>query len=83
MASKNVTEDEETGLLQPSVDSIREPITLTWQNVRYNIDVKSGIPLTSSRKVETKEILKDISGIARPGQTLAILGSTGEYIDLI
>lgn len=50
------------------------PITLTWENISYVIPMrKSGFTLAK----EPKTILKNVSGSVRPGQLLAIIGSTG------
>lgn len=47
--------------------------TLTFQNVRYFVNLKRKF---LHRKAEEKEILKDVSGIMKPGMN-AILGPTG------
>lgn len=60
---------------QGSVDRFREPITLSWENVKYGLTVKTGV--FGRGGTTYKQILQDVSGIAKPGQTLAILGSTG------
>ena len=49
------------------------PITLTWENVNYSVEIKKGL----FKKADSKQILHDLSGIVRPGQLLAIMGSTG------
>lgn len=50
------------------------PITLTWENISYVIPQrKSGFTLEK----ESKTILNNVSGSVRPGQLLAIIGSTG------
>lgn len=47
--------------------SIFSALHLTWKNIKYEVKIKN----------ETKEILHDISGEARPGEMLALMGSSG------
>lgn len=47
----------------------REPVTLEWKNVNFTI--KAG------QEGKTRKLLNEISGIARPGELLAIMGSSG------
>ena len=51
----------------------RQPISLTWRNLCYSVDVKTG--KLFSRRTERKTILNQVSGVVRPGQLLAIMGS--------
>jgi ATP-binding cassette subfamily G (WHITE) protein 2 len=53
----------------------RVPVTLSWKNIVYTITQKSG-PLWN-RQSKDKILLNDVSGIVKPGQLLAIMGSTG------
>ena len=48
----------------------REPVTLEWKNIDFSI--KTGGKVGKKRK-----LLNEISGIARPGELLAIMGSSG------
>lgn len=49
------------------------PITITWENLNYWVEVsKRGFG-----PKPRKQILKNLNGIVRPGQLLAIMGSTG------
>lgn len=57
--------------------SIRVPITLTWEDVSFTVDVPTRRCPPWSRKKQKKRILRDISGYVKPGQMLAIMGSTG------
>jgi len=56
-------------------ETVRVPVTLSWENISYSIKVPDGGKC--SRKKTTKRILQDVSGIVKPGQLLAIIGSTG------
>lgn len=64
----------------------REPVTLEWKNINFCVHLKhakekkekrnDGIT-TNNNKPEKKCLLSNISGIARPGELLAIMGSSG------
>ena len=49
----------------------REPVTLEWKNVEYSIKIGN------KKEKKQRKLLDDISGIARPGELLAIMGSSG------
>ena len=49
---------------------------LTWKNLDLEIDVKKKGKGCSSTK-KTLHILKNLSGIARSGECLAIMGGSG------
>ena len=57
--------------------SIRVPITLSWRDVHYQVAVPTRKCQSNAQK-ERKVILNGISGITKPGQLLAIMGSTGK-----
>ena len=50
------------------------PMVVEWRNVGLKVDLKVG-----KKKKETveKHILKGVTGIARPGELLAIMGPSG------
>eukprot|EP01103_Thecamoeba_quadrilineata_P010903 TRINITY_DN2481_c0_g1_i2.p1 TRINITY_DN2481_c0_g1~~TRINITY_DN2481_c0_g1_i2.p1 ORF type:complete len:542 (+),score=70.89 TRINITY_DN2481_c0_g1_i2:28-1653(+) len=60
-------------LIDPTSEFI--PISLAWENICYEVDIKTGAPC--ARKKTTNQILINVSGIVQPGQLLAIIGSTG------
>ncbi|CAD6197142.1 unnamed protein product [Caenorhabditis auriculariae] len=51
-------------MAQSALDSV-DPITLTWQNISVNANGSS------------KKILQGVSGIAKPGQLMALMGASG------
>lgn len=52
-------------------------VHLTWDNLSYAVDVGKGGCLPGSREVTQKTILHQVYGEVRPGQILAIMGSSG------
>ncbi|KAI3642679.1 hypothetical protein MP228_012234 [Amoeboaphelidium protococcarum] len=52
----------------PSAIDHHEPITLSWSNVSYSVDV-------GGQKKRT--LLQDVSGIVKPGEVVAIMGASG------
>lgn len=48
----------------------REPVTLEWKKIDFTIR-------TGKKKEQRRKLLDDISGVARPGEILAIMGSSG------
>jgi ABC-type multidrug transport system ATPase subunit/ABC-type multidrug transport system permease subunit len=61
--------------LEPLIPEGRVPVTLSWENVSYSIKVSSGLPWNRVHKQKT--LLNGVSGVVKPGQLLAIMGSTG------
>ncbi|XP_054028621.1 broad substrate specificity ATP-binding cassette transporter ABCG2 isoform X2 [Dryobates pubescens] len=67
-------------LAEPSTNGVPSPgqrpggSVLTFHNICYRVKVKTG--LLCCRKTATKEVLRDVNGIMRPGLN-AILGPTG------
>lgn len=53
---------------EPSYKVSQKGITLEWSNLSYSI---------KTVKKEERQLLKNVSGIASPGQILSILGSSG------
>jgi ABC-type multidrug transport system fused ATPase/permease subunit len=49
------------------------PVEIFWKDLTLDVPVPSG----AFKKKQTKQILNGISGYARPGEMLAIMGSTG------
>ena len=47
------------------------PITLSWDRVSYSIRVGRG------KKAENKKLLHEVTGIAKPGEIVAIMGASG------
>lgn len=50
-----------------------EPMTLSFTNLRYTVKV----PAPSGKGTVDKELLKGVSGVARPKQLIALMGSSG------
>ena len=48
---------------------------LTWENIDLSVDIKSYGPC--AKKKGTKNILRNVSGYAKSGQCLAIMGGSG------
>ena len=57
--------------------TIRVPITLTWEDISFSVKVATRRCPPWSQQKKKKVILQDINGIVKPGQMLAIMGSTG------
>ena len=59
----------------------KDPVTLEWHNINYSISLKKkNLIFWSKTKTDgndRRKLLNDISGIARPGELLAIMGSSG------
>ncbi|KAK4493225.1 hypothetical protein RD792_017905 [Penstemon davidsonii] len=53
------------------------PVTLKFEDVIYKIKTKQGGFLKKNADIQEKLILKGITGIARPGEMLAMLGPSG------
>ena len=62
---------------QMFLDAKRIPVTLEWNNINYSLPVKDPDGGCCSNKKIQKEILKGMSGTARPGQLIAIMGPSG------
>lgn len=50
------------------------PITLSWKNIRQQVDISKWMGM---RYDYTKDVLHGVSGEARCGQLLAIMGGSG------
>lgn len=55
----------------------RQQLALEWRNLAYGLDIEQPESRCLNRVYKEKEILKSISGRARPGEVLAILGASG------
>lgn len=61
----------------------KEPITLEWKDIDYTIQLHKPSRFRRPKKNDddhdnnTKQLLRNVSGIARPGELLAIMGSSG------
>eukprot|EP01104_Vermistella_antarctica_P018239 TRINITY_DN6684_c0_g1_i1.p1 TRINITY_DN6684_c0_g1~~TRINITY_DN6684_c0_g1_i1.p1 ORF type:complete len:692 (+),score=176.21 TRINITY_DN6684_c0_g1_i1:91-2166(+) len=53
---------------------LSQPVTLSWENLSYSVDVGGGMCRGNGEK---KRILRNVSGVAKPGELLAIIGSSG------
>ena len=51
----------------------KEPVTLEWKNIEFTINLSKAKKEEESKKC----LLKNISGIAKPGELVAIMGSSG------
>ena len=60
--------------MEPSVHRVK----LDWSNLTYSVEVRSGGVGFKAEK-SSKVILDDISGVAKPGQLVAIMGPSGTY----
>ncbi|KAK6231511.1 hypothetical protein QUC31_011202 [Theobroma cacao] len=79
--------EEQQGLVLPTASSsipILDPFVLSFNNLNYDVKVgrKSWFPFyrknrNVSSENETRSLLKDISGEAREGEIMAILGASG------
>ena len=54
-------------------DTKRPPFILRWDKISYNVVTKK----KRGKAVNTKCILHECSGIVKPGQLLAVMGSSG------
>jgi hypothetical protein len=57
-------------------DSRPAPVSLTWQDLSYTVDEKVSVGFCRSVN-EPKVLINHISGYVKPGQLLAIMGSSG------
>ena len=58
----------------------KEPVTLEWKNIDFTIQLNKSSrfrPKKNDDHENTRKLLCDVSGIARPGELLAIMGSSG------
>ena len=55
------------------------PLEISVQDVSYEVDrvVKGGRGPFAKKRVETKQILKDITGSFRPGRLTCVMGASG------
>lgn len=57
------------------------PVTLAWKNVTYNVEIDNSdahkADPSSQPKKRWRKLLDNMSGIALPGRTLAIMGPSG------
>ncbi|XP_018015632.1 protein white isoform X2 [Hyalella azteca] len=68
--------DVERGL-QRSQSKVTQQITYSWHNVNVFARPPTGCCGKKSKNAPTKHILKNVSGICRPGELLAIMGASG------
>ena len=57
--------------------SIRSPIMLTWENINLKIDVSTKKSIFGKKHTKTLNILNGITGYAKSGECLAIMGGSG------
>lgn len=57
------------------ISSDAPPAVITWDKISYEVIVKTGKPF--KKVAEKKVLLNNISGYAKPGELLAIMGATG------
>lgn len=53
----------------------KAPVQLTWNNLNYTVSAGPGGPCGG--EVGEKKILSGVSGYARPGELMAIVGPSG------
>ncbi len=67
-----------TKINQSSATSKREPVVIEWKDVNYCIRVRDSKTSTFLRPAYNyKMVLNGLSGTARSGELLAIMGPTG------
>uniref|UniRef100_A0A6A7G0X1 Protein white n=1 Tax=Hirondellea gigas TaxID=1518452 RepID=A0A6A7G0X1_9CRUS len=71
---KVVDVDPESG--NPAGDDLFHPITYSWLGVNVFAEKKAGL-CSKKENVTVKHILKNVSGICKPGELLAIMGASG------
>lgn len=65
----------------------KKPIQISWENIVISAEIKKGgccggKPKDGEPAVETKPIIRGVSGTVMPGQFLAIIGASGKYLNL-
>ena len=69
---------KQTGV--PVMLNMEEGITFTWANLNVSTSSQEGkrcCGLLKSEPKPAKKILQNVSGVARPGEVLAIMGASG------
>jgi hypothetical protein len=69
-------EEEEDDAFEGNLELGHTPVSITFQNIYLTVQIGKQY---SFKPKETKVILNGISGEAKPGQLLAILGGSGMY----
>jgi ATP-binding cassette, subfamily G (WHITE), eye pigment precursor transporter len=59
-----------------SLDNEPIAVSLTWQNINVHLKAKNTKDTLSGTPFK-KQILRNVNGIARPGELLAIMGASG------
>lgn len=59
------------------VSPCERPVTLSWHNItmRVQLKKKKGSTIPMSTTGNTKTILNGVTGVAKPGQLIAIMGA--------
>lgn len=71
----NVPIDQINGQAERILRKLRkEPITLEWKDINFSIRLKKK---SKEEEEKRRDLLCGISGLARPGELLAIMGSSG------
>jgi ABC-type multidrug transport system fused ATPase/permease subunit len=58
-----------------TIDFPLEKLTLSWRNITYEVQT-SGL---FSRTKETRTLLNQVSGHAKPGELVALMGPSGTF----
>jgi len=78
LAEADIRQKEKTGV--PVLLNMEEGITFTWANLNVSTSPQEGkrcCGLLKSKPKPAKQILQNVSGVARPGEVLAIMGASG------
>lgn len=70
MPDSPVSQVDPDSLIKSKGRSSRRNVTIEWKNIHYKVPLKDS-------PGETKEILKNLSGNAQPGEVLGIMGTSG------
>ncbi|EFO83630.1 CRE-WHT-6 protein [Caenorhabditis remanei] len=79
---EKISEDVECTAISPGYSTLGDivPVSLHWKDISYVIIIYKHL-LDKTFRVSTvkeqRELLRDVSGVARPGELLALMGASG------